>query len=158
MSDAAPAPAPAPGNPLRDRRLPPVGQMVGVSMVLVVVGGIYLASSLPRTPALAPAVGLLVPAGAVLLAGLAMLGRVRDFAWDKFFLVAGWALAAYVVVAGMLEYVFLLDGTRGGVLVVLTLMLVVYAVDIPMLLAFSVARYQLPTGPGGGSGATAGVP
>lgn len=55
-----------------------------------------------------------------------------------------YALLAYLVIAGMLEYVFVLDHTRGATLVVLTLMLVIYAVDIPVLLAFSVARYQRP--------------
>jgi hypothetical protein len=42
----------------------------------------------------------------------------------------------------MLEYVFVLDGTRGSTLVVMTVMLAIFAVDVPVLLAFSVARYQ----------------
>jgi len=42
----------------------------------------------------------------------------------------------------MLEFVFVLDHTRGGLLIVLTLMLAVFAVNVPLLLAFSVARYQ----------------
>jgi uncharacterized membrane protein (DUF4010 family) len=76
------------------------------------------------------------------LVAAAMLARVRDFAWHTFFVVAGWTLAAYVVIAGMLEFVFVLDHTRGGLLVVLTLILAVFAVDVPLLLGFSVARYQ----------------
>ncbi|MGH9065099.1 MAG: hypothetical protein ACRDZQ_07450 [Acidimicrobiales bacterium] len=128
------------------RRLPPIVQMGVVCLGLVVIGGIYLAANLPRPPALAPAVGVLASAGLILVASMAMLSRVQEFAWAKFFLVGRWALAAYVVVAGMLEYIFVLDHTRGAVLAVLTLMLVVYAVDIPMLLAFSVARYH-PAGP-----------
>lgn len=44
----------------------------------------------------------------------------------------------------MLEYVFVLDGTRGASLLVMTFMLVVFALDVPALLAFSVARYQNP--------------
>jgi hypothetical protein len=71
-----------------------------------------------------------------------VLARVRDFAWRTFFVVGGWALAAYLVIAGMLEFVFVLDHTQGGLLIVLTLMLAVYAVNVPLLLAFSVARYQ----------------
>ncbi|HEY2428783.1 MAG TPA: hypothetical protein VGI06_07630, partial [Acidimicrobiales bacterium] len=74
------------------------------------------------------------------------LSRLRSFAWATFFLVGKWALVAYLVIAGMLEYVFVLDHTRGSVLVVLTLMLAVFAVNIPLLLAFSVARYQPPDG------------
>jgi hypothetical protein len=42
----------------------------------------------------------------------------------------------------MLEYVFVKDGTRGGVLVVLSLSLLVFAVHVPLLIGFTVARYQ----------------
>ena len=69
---------------------------------------------------------------------------LRDFAWHTFFVVAKWALLAYAVIAGILEYVFVYDGTRGGMLVLLTLSLFIFAVDIPVLFGFSVARFQLP--------------
>jgi hypothetical protein len=124
------------------RRLPPVTPLALTALTLVVVGGIYLAAHLPRPAPLGPAVAALVAAAAVLLVAAAALARVRDFAWRTFFVVGGWALAAYLVIAGMLEFVFVLDHTRGGLLVVLTLMLAVYAVNVPLLLAFSVARYQ----------------
>jgi hypothetical protein len=42
----------------------------------------------------------------------------------------------------MLEFVFIHDGTRGGILVVLTLSLAVFAVHVPLLIGFTVARYQ----------------
>lgn len=63
-------------------------------------------------------------------------------------MVAGRALAAYLVIAGMLEFVFVLDHTPGRLLVLLTLMLLVFAIDVPLLLGFSVARYA-PAGTGG---------
>jgi len=59
-----------------------------------------------------------------------------------FFRVGDWALLAYGVIAGMLEFIFVFDHTRGGSLVVFTLSLLVFALDVPLLLAFSVARYQ----------------
>ena len=59
-------------------------------------------------------------------------------------------MLAYAIIAGMLEYVFVLDHTRGSILLVLTLMLAIFAINIPMLLAFSVARYQ-PVGAAEGS-------
>ena len=40
------------------------------------------------------------------------------------------------------EYVFVKDGTRGGVLAILTCSLVVFAVHVPLLIGFTVARYQ----------------
>ena len=49
---------------------------------------------------------------------------------------------AYAITAGILEWVFVKDGTSGGQLVVLTLSLVVYAVHVPLLIGFTVARYE----------------
>jgi hypothetical protein len=51
------------------------------------------------------------------------------------------ALLAYAVIAGIIEYVFLRNHLRGGALIVLTLSLVVFAVHVPMLAGFTVARY-----------------
>jgi hypothetical protein len=125
-----------------ERRLPPIGE-VGMAVIAVVVsGGVYLASYLPRKAPLGPAFAIMGVAAALLVWNIFTLSRAPDFAWDKFFLVAKWALIAYLIIAGMLEYIFVLDHTRGGVLVVLTTILVIFAINIPMILAFSVARYQ----------------
>jgi hypothetical protein len=72
---------------------------------------------------------------------LALLARVQGFAWGRFFGVAKWALLAYAITAGMIEFAFVRDHLAGGPLVVLTLSLVVYAVHVPVLIAFTVARY-----------------
>jgi hypothetical protein len=121
--------------------LPPVTQIGMLSLALIVAGGIYLAAHLPQHVTLAPAIVLLT-ASALLLAGnLAALARVEGFPWARFFAVARWALLAYVVIAGMIEYAFLRDGLSGGPLVVLTLSLVVFAVHVPVLIGFTVARY-----------------
>jgi hypothetical protein len=125
-----------------ERQFPPITQMAVVSMALVVIGGIYVASYVPKSVPLAPAVVLLVAAAAVLVANVISLSRVREFAWQRFFQVFQWSLLAYVVIAGMIGYVFVDDGTRGGVLALLIGMLVIYAVNIPLLLGFSVARYE----------------
>jgi len=45
----------------------------------------------------------------------------------------------------MLEFVFLYDHTLGFMLIALTVSLIIFALDIPLLLGFSVARYQDPT-------------
>ena len=124
------------------RPLPPVSQLCVISMVLVVVGGIYLAAYLPAAPSLVPPAVLAAVAAAVMVANALTLSRVRRFAWPVFFKVGRWALLAYVITSGMIELVFVIDGTPGAVLLLLTLMLAIYAVDIPLLLAFSVARHQ----------------
>jgi len=131
-----------PGPSVLERTLPPVAELCVGSMALVIVGGIWMAAHLPHRPPIGPAIGLL--AGGVLLLGLAVLLLVRTapFAWAQFFLVARWALAAYLVIAGLLEFVFVKDGTAGVTLGLLTGMLAVFALDVPMIMGFTVARYQ----------------
>lgn len=128
--------------PAARRPLPPVMEIGVGAMILVVVGGIYMAAHAPRPAPLGVAVGLVAGAAVLMAAAVVLLARARSFAWDRFFQVARYALLAYIVIAGMLEYVFVLDHTPGGQLLVLSLMLAIFAVDVPMLLAFSVARYQ----------------
>ena len=81
----------------------------------------------------------------LLAANLFSLTRVKDFAWWRFLQVGRWALLAYAITAGLLEYAFLRNGLSGGPLVVVTLSLIVYALHVPMLIAFTVARYAEPT-------------
>ncbi len=130
---------------MSERRLPPVTQVGMLSLALIVSGGIYLAAHLPHQVPLTPAI-ILLAASALLLAGnLAALARVPDFAWGSFFEIARWALLAYIVIAGMIEYAFLRDQVSGGALVVLSLSLVVFAVHVPVLIGFTVARYDTST-------------
>lgn len=123
---------------------PPIPLVCVSSMALVLVSGIYLAAYLPRHAPLGPAIALVVASGAVLVLAVVLVAGLRHFAWDVFFVVVKWALLAYAVIAGILEYVFVNDGTRGSMLVLLTFSLFVFAVDIPVLLGFSVARFQAP--------------
>lgn len=129
------------------RRLPPVAELAVTSLALVIVAGIYLVAHLPQRAPLGPAVGLLAAAGVLLVTDAALVGSLRPFAWRVFFQVAGWSLVAYLVIAGLLEFIFIFDHTRGALLVVLTFSLLVFALDIPILFGFSVARYQDPQQP-----------
>jgi len=130
--------------PSEDRPMPPVQEIGAATLVLVVAGGIYTASHLPRHVPQGPTIALLAAACVLLAVNITLLARIENFAWKSFRLVAGWVLAAYVVIAGMLEYAFVYDGTSGSQLVILTAMLVVFAINIPLLLGFSVARFQDP--------------
>jgi hypothetical protein len=127
---------------MSERRLPPVTQLGMVSLALIVAAGIYLSAHLPEHVSLAPAIALLGASALLLAANLLALARVEGFAWARFFEIARWALLAYAIIAGMIEYVFLRNHTSGGPLVVLTLALVVFAVHVPVLIGFTVARYQ----------------
>ena len=84
---------------------------------------------------------LLVASALLMVGNLVLLTRVRGFAWDRFFQVGKWSLLAYLVIAGLIEFAFLENHVKGGTLVVLTLSLVVFAIHVPALVGFTVARY-----------------
>ena len=111
-------------------------------MIAIAVGVIYNASFLPKHAQTSIAVAILLVAAALQLLNAFLLSRLRDFAWARFRQVAGWALLAYAVIAGMIEYAFVYDHTRGTPLIILTLLLALFMLNVPVLIAFTVARYQ----------------
>ena len=123
------------------RKLPPIAEIAIAALALIVVGGITLASRLPHPAPLPVLIALLAVAAGLVLADVVLLARLRDFAWPLFFTVAKWTLLAYAVMYGILEFTFIYDHVTGSTLVVLTLMLTVFSVDVPLLFGFSVARY-----------------
>jgi hypothetical protein len=123
------------------RRLPPVAEIAVAAIALMLTGGVYLGAQLPGQPGLAVPVTVLAAGAALTLADLVLLSRIRPFAWPVFFLVARWALLAYLVIAGLLAFVFVHDRTPGAALAVLAGMLAVFAVNVPLILAFTVARF-----------------
>ena len=125
-----------------EQRLPPVTEVAMLSLALVVAGGIYLSAHIPQRVPLAPAVVLLVLSALLMVGNVLSLARVKGFAWNAFLAVARWALLAYVVTAGLIEFVFVRNHLSGGSLVVLSLSLVVYAIHVPTLIGFTVARYS----------------
>lgn len=138
---------PAPGGPsLIDRKLPPVTELGAASMIAIAAGVIFTASYLPKHAPLGVAVAFLAVAAALMLGNAFLLSRLSDFAWSRFFEVFRWALLAYAVIAGMIEYAFVYDHTRGAQLVVMTLMLALFMLNVPILIAFTVARYQSTRG------------
>jgi len=80
----------------------------------------------------------------LLAASVFLLSRLRQFAWDRFFLVWRWALLAYVISAGMIGFAFVHDHTRGTTLALVLVMLVIFALDVPLIIATTVARYSSP--------------
>jgi hypothetical protein len=47
-----------------------------------------------------------------------------------------------VIAAGLIEFAFVRNHTRGEPLAVVTAMLVLFAVTVPLIISFTVARYQ----------------
>jgi hypothetical protein len=129
---------------VNSRSEPPFTQIGMASLALVVAGGIYLSAHIPQHVPLAPAIVLLILSAALVSYNLFSLTRVQDFAWWRFLQVARWAGLAYLFIAAMIEYAFLRDHVSGGALVILTLSLLVFALQVPTLIAFTVARFAGP--------------
>jgi len=133
---------------MTERKHPPFTEVGMVSLALVVIGGIYLSSHIPQHVPLGLPIALLIASAALVVVNLALLARVPGFAWDRFFQVGKWALVAYLFTAALIEYAFLRNHLKGGPLVILTLSLLVYAVQVPAMIAFTVARYDTSAGDG----------
>ena len=125
-----------------DKRVSPiVACMVGTIVSCIIALGIIIA----HIPEPAPLWGsiLWVGIGAVLTAAsIIQIARKKPFARKPFFKVAKWAFLYILVLSGMGEYIIVFDGTRGEALVVMTIALVLFLFNIPMLWGFSVARHE----------------
>jgi hypothetical protein len=111
-------------------------------MIAIAAGVIYIAAYLPKHAPLGVPIALLVVAGALQLVNALLLSRIPGFAWYRFFQVGRWSLLAYAIIAGMIEFAFIYDHTRGAQLAVMTLMLALFMLNVPVLIAFTVARYE----------------
>ncbi len=105
-----------------ERKYPPIAQICVLVLVSMVIGGVLLA------------------------ANAVLLSRIPDFAWASFFKVFRWTILAEGIVAGVLEFVFIFDGTRGAVLVLMSSTLVIFVLDLAVLFGFSVAQFQEESG------------
>ncbi len=115
-----------------------------LSLALIVAGGIYLSAHLPQHVPLTPAIILLALSALLMVANIASLARIKAFHWERFFQVARWSFLAYLVIGGLIEYAFVQNHVKGGTLVVLTLSIAVFAIHVPTLVGFTVARYYEP--------------
>jgi hypothetical protein len=127
-----------------DRLYPPVGWVTTGALALVVVGGIILASYAPRTAPIGLATGLLCGAAVLIVVAITMLARIKVFSWTTFRNVFKWALLAYAITSGMIEFAFVHDHTRGASLLIVSLMLLIFALSVPTTIAFTVARFAEP--------------
>jgi hypothetical protein len=145
-TEAMPQGPPGAGGPdeadLRQADLPPVARLGALTLALAVAGGVLMAAQYGKSPSLSIPTVLAVASAAVLLLNVVLLARVKAFAWTVFSRVFGWALLAYLVIAGILEFVFIFDHTPNHQLALFSALLLLFAVDVPLILAFSVARWQ----------------
>ena len=137
--------APVAAGPTDERSHPPVTQLAIASLALVLIGGIYMVATFADKPSLALPVVLLAGSAIIWATSVLLLTRHRGFAWPVFLQVARWALLAYATIASMIEYSFIHNHVSGTPLLVLSLMLVMFAVDVPLAIGFTVARFQAPS-------------
>ena len=123
---------------------PPIGLVCQAALGAIVLSAVVLAAQIPKLSDLAVPIAFAVLAWALFLVAAAMLTRVGPFAWGVFRMVAVRQLLVEVVISGMLEFVFMYDHTPGNALAIFTALVVVFCLDIALLIAFSVARYQEP--------------
>jgi hypothetical protein len=141
---AQPAPEAVHPSATPERRLPPVAEAATAALVLIVTGGIFISAYAPRPAPLAFPTVLAALAVALTLWIAATLVRL-DFARARFLQVFKWALLAYAVEAGMLVYVFAHNDVPGKTMALLSVKLVLFATDVPVIIAYTVARYERTT-------------
>lgn len=124
--------------------MPPVVPVSMVGLGLAVVAGVLLASQVASDPSLVIPTVMVVAAVLLELLAVAMVATIRPFAWPRFGQVVMWTLLAYVIQGGMIEYSFIRNAVPSGPLVVLTVGIVVFSTIVPLMIAFTVARYQDP--------------
>jgi len=125
-----------------DAAFPRAIEVATLSLACVVVGGVWLGSHATQKASMTFPTVLMIVAAVLLLAAVLMITRVKDFSWNAFSRVGRWALLAYLVSAGMIEFAFVSNDAPGNVVRVVTGMLVVFALNVPFLIATTVARYQ----------------
>ena len=120
---------------------PVIACIIGTIISCILAAGIIIA----HVPEPAPIWGsvLWVCIAAVLtIATIVLILMKKPFARKLFFKVAKWVFLYILVLTGMGEYVIVFDGTRGEPLVVITIIPLLFLVNIPMLWGFSVARHE----------------
>ncbi|MGB3411044.1 MAG: hypothetical protein WBA45_07580 [Microthrixaceae bacterium] len=128
-----------------ERKVPPVIPVAMLGLTLAIVAGILVIAQIGEEPALT--LPTIFVAGAVLLEIIAiiMAATIRPFAWAQFAVVFRWALLAYVLQSSIIEWSFIINDVPGRPLAVLTVGIVVFATVVPVMIAFTAARYQSVT-------------
>lgn len=126
-----------------DKPFPRAIEVATLALACVIVGGVWLGSHATTKDASVtfPTV-LMIVAAVLLIVAVLMVTRVKDFSWNAFSRVGRWALLAYCISAGMIEFAFVHNDAPDNVLKVVTGMLVIFALVVPFLIATTVARYH----------------
>ena len=122
-------------------RSPIVACIVGTIISCILAAGIIIVYIPAEAPMWGPIMWVCI-AAVLTVATIVLILRKKPFARKRFFTVAQWVFLYILVLSGMAEYVMAFDGMRGKTLVVMTIILLLFLVNIPMLWGFSVARHE----------------
>lgn len=125
-------------------RSPVVACLVG-SLVCAFLGIGVIAAYLPAPVPVGWPIGFLAASVALLAAATGLLRLRRRFAWALFFAVARWVFVGTSIFSLMGVYVMVYDGTSRLALNVMIAVLLLSAIDIPLVIAFNVARHEPPS-------------
>jgi hypothetical protein len=122
--------------------LMPPPSVFAVVVLMLVLGAIgTLASYLPGPAPLDVTLPLIEVALVAFAVAVWRLFLTRTYAWATFFAVARPAFWASATGAGIVELTFRHDDTTGWSFAILSTGLVLIALDLPLLLGYSVARH-----------------
>jgi hypothetical protein len=124
-------------------KLPPCDLLSVISLSFVIIGGIYMTSYMPEKPPLLGAITLLVVSAAIFLVNSILLVSRLNLIGHVFFKVAKWIVIVETIISAMLAYVFIYDGVRSTTLVILLMFLVLFALNIPIIVSYTVAKTQI---------------
>jgi len=125
-----------------ERKLRPVVGVAMAALTLAITGGILVVAQIGEEPDLVVPSVLMGAAIVLEIAAIVMLTAIRPFAWARFTQVFRWALLAYVLQSAIIEWSFIKNDVPGRPLAVLSIGLVVFSTAVPIMIAFTVARYQ----------------
>ena len=120
---------------------PVIACIIGTIISCILAAGIIIAH-IPEPAPMWGSIMWVCIAAVLTIATIVLILRKRPFARKLFFTVAKWVFLYILVLTGMGEYVIAFDGVRGEPLVVMTIILLLFLVNIPMLWGFSVARHE----------------
>ena len=125
-----------------DTKSSPVVACITGSVISCILSAGIVVSRIPGPIPIWGSVMWLCIAAVLTVVSAVLIWRRKPFARKLFLKVAKWVFLYILVLSGMGEYVIVFDGTRGDPLVVMTLTVLLFLVNIPMLWGFSVARHE----------------
>ena len=120
---------------------PVIACITATVICCILAAGIMVAHFPGPSPLWGSILWVSVAAALTVVSAVLILTR-RPFARKLFLTVAKWVFLYILALSGIGEYVLMLDGTTGAPLVVMTIILLLFLVNIPMLWGFSVARHE----------------